>query len=175
MDTFRGRRSIRLKYHDYSSSGFYYVTICTYRRQPILSEVRNGSVTLSNSGRIVVSGWKSIPANFPHCRTDAFVAMPDHIHGVLQLDELNKHSLGQIIRNFKSTTARRINVIQNTPAFNIWQRNYYERVVRNEKELNLIRLYIELNPRMWNEDKEFRHLEFESIDEIELILSRFSS
>jgi putative transposase len=166
------RRSIRIKGFDYCSPGFYFVTICTNARIRLLGHVENRSVTLSKFGAIVFSIWKSLPDYFPFCRIDSFVIMPDHLHGVLEFKEGNVSSLDVLIRTFKSLSTRRIHNIQKRYDRPVWQRNYYEHVIRTEKELNLIRIYIDLNPRMWAEGKDMNSLELK-MNEIERLLSMY--
>ena len=159
----RHRQSIRLPHYDYTEAGAYFITIVTYQREllfddPILS-------------KIIETFWQRIPLHVPHVKLDAFVVMPNHFHGILWLinagpgapardsmvstqPHLLPGSLGAIIGNFKSITTRRINQVRKTPGQPVWQRNYYEHIIRHDKELNAIRQYIFDNPTNWMEDAE---------------------
>jgi len=158
------RRSIRLKDYDYTQAGAYFVTICTHRRECVLGDVAAGAMVLSQMGRIVRACWGEIPDHFAHVELDASVVMPDHIHGIIVIVEgtacralnraLNRApttesfgkpvpgSLPTIIRSFKSAATRLINQHRGTPGARVWQRNYYEHLIRNERALARIRRYI---------------------------------
>lgn len=158
------RRSIRLPHYDYSQAGAYFVTMVTYQRAKLFGEIQNSDVILSGEGRIVNSNLLLLPQNFPFLELDSWVIMPDHLHAILIISEplspkeniLNSKSptptkgtqpfsLASVIQNFKSTTSRKIRQAKPTTT-PIWHRNYFEHVIRNEHELNLIREYILNNP-----------------------------
>lgn len=112
--------------------------------------------------------WKNIPKHFSAAKIDAFVIMPNHVHGIINLVD-HGTSLSSVVQNFKSVSARRIRAIRPNHKEQIWQRNYYEHIIRNDKALSLIRLYIELNPLMWSENTklaEVKGLDDETISEI---------
>ena len=163
------RRSIRLKEYDYSQPGAYFVTVCTWRRENLFGDVVDGEVRLNERGHIVKECWNEIPEHFPQVELDAFVVMPNHIHGIIVIkgnDDVGAthasplrrksgpppRSLGAMVGSFKSAAARRIHVESGETS--IWQRSYYERVIRDEKEWDLIRRYIEANPQNWEHDVE---------------------
>jgi hypothetical protein len=81
------RRSIRLKGYDYAQPGAYFVTICTADRQPILGEIVNGAMRLSAAGRIVEQEWRRLVRHFRNIRLDAYVIMPNHLHGIIVINE----------------------------------------------------------------------------------------
>lgn len=83
------RRSIRLKGYDYSRPGAYYITLCTNGREPLFGEIKNGEMILNDPGKTVAKCWNEIPAHFLSVTTDAFVIMPDHVHGILFIDSVN--------------------------------------------------------------------------------------
>lgn len=129
----------------------------------------NVCMKLSGFGTIVQDEWRRSVFIRPEIELDAFVVMPNHVHGIIIITEMRAHgraplqpdwfnrkprSLGSFIAGFKSTTTKRINIIRGTPGVPVWQRNYYERVIRNEAELNAIRQYIADNPRQWDWDRE---------------------
>jgi REP element-mobilizing transposase RayT len=158
------RRSIRLKGFDYSSAGAYFVTVCTHERLCTLGTVADCAVRLSPAGDTVRQIWESLGDRFPGVETDAFVVMPNHVHGILTLVGVQfiapgiRHEgqrtplLGEVVRAFKAASTRLIR----TSGFEefAWQRGYYEHVVRNETDLRRIREYIEANPMLWVDDPE---------------------
>ena len=160
------RRSLRLKGYDYSRDGAYFVTICTKNRECLFGEIVNGSMLLTPFGEIVGACWDDLPCHYQHMELDAFVVMPNHIHGVIVLADTvvgagfkpaptrKRHGLPEIIRAFKTFSSRRINGLRNAPGTSLWQRGYYEHIIRNENSLNDIRNYIQFNPAMWQWDRE---------------------
>ena len=160
------RRSIRLQGFDYSSSGAYFITICTQQRECFLSKIVDQEAELSNGGKIVQEVWDKLPLHYTNIELDAFVVMPNHVHGVILLGDTvgaglrpalaaeKRSSLSKIIGSFKSFSARGINEQRSTPGVPVWQRNYYEHIIRNETSLNAIRQYILSNPAQWAFDKD---------------------
>jgi putative transposase len=169
------RRSIRLPGFDYAQTGAYFVTVCTQRRKCLFGEVIDGKVALNASGRMVESIWNEISQFYSGADVDAFTVMPNHLHGIIILgvgagpracpDDRQPQgvaptlSLPDIAHRFKLLTTTKYieGVAQNSwPPFpgRLWQRNYYEHVIRNETEMNLIREYIQMNPLKWFYDRE---------------------
>jgi len=171
------RRSIRLKGYDYTQAGAYFVTICTKDRACLFGDVADGVMRLNQMGHIVRQCWLAIPDHFPHVLLDEFVVMPNHVHGILvimpthdvgathasplQNDDTptrprgpQPRSVASIVGSFKSAAAKRINEHRGTPGAPIWQRNYYEHIIRDDESLNLIRNYIADNPLRWQIDAE---------------------
>jgi putative transposase len=153
------RQSIRLPKMDYSRTGLYFVTICAHGRACIFGEIENSEIQLTHAGRTVQSTWNDLPKHYPHAALDSFIVMPNHVHGVLELRELDpgsapRHTLSEVVRAFKSFSARRINKRRGVPGAPVWQRNYYERIIRDENELEAIRRYIADNPSGWADDPE---------------------
>ncbi len=174
------RKSIRLPGYDYSSAGAYFVTVVTWQRDCLFGNVVNGEMILNDFGKIADECWRAIPEHFPNVELGAHVIMPNHAHGIVVIrDDVlrsgagaqhccaptspganeNPHkinvkpgSLGAIVRSFKSAVSYRINKEHN--ATGIWQRNYHERILRNEREKDAIWRYIEANPVHWGEDEE---------------------
>jgi putative transposase len=145
------RRSIRLQGYDYSQSGAYFVTICTFQRQHLFGEVNNGEMQLNVTGQIISAIWQKIPQHFPNVELDQFILMPDHLHGIIVISEQAEkfYSLATIIQNFKSVSTRKINKITQNSGVSIWQRNYYERIIRSDQELECLRRYTVTNPENW--------------------------
>lgn len=219
------RRSIRLRGYDYTRPGVYFITICTHDRRRLFGDIANGRMRLNDAGVAADTVWRAIPTHFPHVRLDAFVVMPNHVHGVVVIttpgipggrvgathaSPLQCHapsdpthapfeptdasprptdasparptssapvwrrapphshgdpipprataratgptpcSVGAIVGAYKSAVSRRINQLRDTPGAPIWQRDYYERIVRDDDALRRIRAYIEANPRRWD-------------------------
>jgi putative transposase len=149
------RRSIRLRDFDYSNAGAYFVTICTDRRQCILGQVAGDAMALNPVGEGVAHVWQSIPDRFPGIEIDAWMIMPNHLHAIVGITECSAAKpLGQLIGAFKVLSTRQVNGMRGTPGAKLWQRNFYEHVVRTEAELERIREYIAMNPARWSDDPE---------------------
>ena len=164
----RRRKSIRLPGFDYSQPGAYFITVCTRNRASILGDVTEGKLCLNAAGRLAQAVWEELPQHYPHVHLDAWTVMPNHVHGIaiLKSDSVDhvgaglkpaptqRHGLPEIVRAFKTFSARRINALQGTAGTALWQRNYYEHVIRDEAALDRIRQYIADNPARWHEDPE---------------------
>jgi REP element-mobilizing transposase RayT len=175
------RRSIRLKGCDYSRPGAYFITICTQNRECLFGKVAAGKMRLNALGRIVWEEWFRTAEIRPYVRLNEyeFVVMPNHVHGIIwsedppanyadtvgsrrrraptmveQFGKPVRGSIPTIVRAFKSAVTKRINQMRNTPGAPVWQRNYYEHIVRDENELNRIREYINNNPLNWAMDQD---------------------
>jgi putative transposase len=165
------RCSIRLKNYDYSQAGGYFVTICTQNNECVFGEVINEEMRLNKYGKIVKDEWIKTAKIRRNVLLDEYVIMPNHMHviiviiddgrgtlqrapTVVQFGKPVSNSIPTIIRLFKSTTTKQVNQIRNTPTFPVWQRNYYEHVIRNEDKLNKIRQYIQNNSLSWHLDRE---------------------
>ena len=168
----RHRKSIRLQGYDYSLDGAYFVTMVTYQRDMLFGKIENGEMLLSDFGIIADECWLAIPEHFPNVELGAYAIMPNHVHGIIVIvgdgrgtidvgathaSPLQKqpngpapHSLGTIIGSFKSAVTKRIGREHN--ATGIWQRNYYEHIIRDEKDLRNKTDYINANPMLWDED-----------------------
>jgi putative transposase len=159
------RRSTRLPEYDYASPGAYFVTVCAHARGCAFEE--------PEVRRAVEEVWGQIPGHFANVRLDEFIVMPNHVHGILWIVETSvvgaQHaaplpasraprakagSLGAIVRSFKAAACKRVNEIRATRGTPLWQRNYYERVIRDGDELGRSREYILHNPLGWDFDGE---------------------
>lgn len=163
------RRTIRLKDYDYSQAGAYFVTLSAYNRQCQFGTIIDSIMNLSRIGEIVQSEWLRSESMRSEIELDEFVVMPNHLHGIILIcDSVSSRqrahgraplhrkpkSLGSIVAGFKSATTRQVNANFNTPKRQVWQRNYFEHVIRNEDELMSIRQYIIDNPLKWELDRE---------------------
>jgi len=176
----RNRRSIRLPDYDYSQPGAYFVTACTHNRVCLFGQVIGGGMQLNSYGRIVTEEWHRTERIHNHVALDASVVMPNHVHGsigiTVDLDDDGSNdrrdtarrvptrtnrrfgqprpgSLPTIVRGFKGAATCRINRRRGTPGEPVWQRNYYEHIVRDRRELERIRRYIHRNPARWHRDR----------------------
>ncbi len=178
------RRSLRLSGYDYSQNGVYFVTICTHRKASLFGSVRGGVMTLNTVGRIVDEEWRKTASLRSNVQLDAFAVMPNHLHGIIVIhgeDELRNQlsasaesgteqngkflqagSLGAIIGRFKGSVTKRVHGFANCRHQTIWQRNYYDHIVRTEKSLQAIREYVAMNPAYWEQDLYFDYVEFET-------------
>ena len=151
------RHSIRLQGYDYSRSGAYFVTIVSYRRESIFGDLVKGEMALNKLGRAVEYAWFDLPDHYSNVRLDEYCIMPNHVHCILVIDEEKlgeSHPLSEIIRGFKTLSAKRINILRQTPGVPVWQRNYFEHIIRDEHEYTRIQSYIAANPDNWLEDDE---------------------
>jgi REP element-mobilizing transposase RayT len=163
------RRTLRLPGFDYTSPGAYFITVCTHHRASLFGTVADGRVHLSPAGDIVRMVWQALPVHFPDMDVDAMVVMPNHLHGILLLRGRGtacrapttegfgrpvEGSLPTIVRSFKSAAARGINRLRGTPGAPVWQRGYYEHIVRSPHALDRLRRYIAMNPLRWTLDRE---------------------
>ena len=167
-----GRRSIRLRGYDYTQVGAYFVTIALRGRLGLFGEVVDGAVHLNDAGKMAHEVWQGMPQRFPFVEVDAFVVMPDHMHGIVVIQSEGTRApikdaptpgradtdvtpvaraLGDVVGAYKSlTTAAYIRGVHDSqwPPFygRLWQRNFYERVIRDGYEMNELRGYIRDNP-----------------------------
>lgn len=167
------RRSIRLKGYNYTQTGAYFVTICTRNRECLFGDVLNGQMRLNDAGKMAEQCWRAIPEHFPHVVLDAFVVMPNHVHGILCIHDTrvgaNNYSplppvmplgvphgtsktVGSVVRGFKIGVTKWMR--SHTATHDVWQRNYHEHIIRDEHSLARIREYIVDNPTQWALDRE---------------------
>ena len=164
------RRSIRIQNFDYSQAGAYFVTVCSLNRECLFGELVDGQVRLNQYGQMVKSEWMKTGIIRPNIHLDEFIVMPNHVHGILMINDDGmgtlqraltsekfgkpvSNSLPTIVRLFKSMTTKQINVLRPTPERPVWQRNYYEHIIRDDGELERICEYIMNNPLQWAEDE----------------------
>lgn len=161
--------------YDYTQPGAYFITIIAHQRRCVFGAVVDGEMWLNDAGRIAEQCWQEIPAHFPHVELHACVVMPNHVHGIIwitgngavgarhamplpesavmeQFGKPVSGSIPTIVRSFKSATTKRINEMRGTPGAPLWQRNYYEHIIRNDNSLNRLRQYIITNPVRWAMD-----------------------
>ena len=172
------RQSIRLKEFDYRQNGAYFVTICSHNKECLFGNVMNEEMQLNDAGRMVQAVWNEISSHYPGIETDTFIVMPNHIHGIIVLAGVTPGvlipdnspindttvqqqplSLPDIVQRFKTMTIKQYS--DGVKQFHwkpycdrLWQRNYYEHIIRNHESLNVIREYIINNPMQWEFDRE---------------------
>ncbi len=175
------RRSIRLKGYDYSQAGLYFITICCEDRACLFGNVVNREMVLNDAGKIADACWKEIPNHFPNVVLHEFIVMPNHVHGIIEItvraenfppngvgaEDLPPNvannnppprspskTVGSIVRGFKIGVTKWMR--QNTNVYDVWQRNYYEIIIRTEQSYQNISDYIIKNPEKWADDKFFK-------------------
>ena len=168
------RRSVRLRGWDYSGPGVYYITICTHRRECLFGEVLDGAMRLNQAGEMAEACWRAIPGHTQRIELDEWVVMPNHVHGIIVILDTSvgaRHavplrettevfgkpkpdSLSTVVRSFKSAVTKNINHFRDTPGSLLWQRSFYDHIVRTQPDLDQIRQYIDENPMKWHLDKE---------------------
>jgi len=161
--------------YDYSQAGAYFITICTYNRQLLYGEIHDCEIHLNSVGMMVEKTWSEIPDHFLNVKLGEFVVMPNHIHGIIEIilpDVEARHavplheetfeafgkpvpgSIPTIIRSFKSAASKRYHELIHNDTSHLWQRNYYEHVIRDEIDYQAIHDYIMTNPLNWEKDEE---------------------
>ena len=151
-DLNHSRSPMRLAGCDYSTPGYYFLTVRRRSRVPAFASGQQTSVYLTPAGNCVLEAWDSLNQRFAECKLDEFRILHDHVHGIVQLvepdgpnDDGNHTALHDIVRAFKSTSAVAITKLVGRTGTPVWQRGYYERVIRNEQELAAVRQYVRFN------------------------------
>jgi REP element-mobilizing transposase RayT len=174
------RQSVRLREFDYAGGGGYFVTLCAWQRECLFGDVMDGGMRVNEFGMVAGGEWLRTPMIRPNVVLDEFVVMPNHFHAIFWIttpvgatrrvaherrDATGTRathrvaptgpqpgSVGAIIGQFKSAVTKRINAMRDNPGCPVWQRNYYEHVIRDERDLHAIRQYIAGNPAKWESD-----------------------
>lgn len=162
---------MRLLGFDYTRPGQYFITICTFQKRCFLGVIKDGRPLLSRIGKIARDCWYSIPDHFPDVNLDAFVIMPNHIHGIVTIKPRARHavplpqhfrgfgnpasgSMATIARSYKSESTRQVRILFSNPSFQLWQRGFYETVLRTGDHYAKAARYISENPLKWTLDRE---------------------
>ena len=165
MET-RNRRANRLKAHDYSRAGGYFVTICAQGRINRFGDIVGGEMNMNEEGRIVAESWEWLGRQYDYVELDEWALMPNHLHGVLIIHDARAGGnirrggsrtaptkpLGRSIGAFKTVSTKRINIYRDTPGTKLWQRSFHDRVIRDEADMSGIREYVRSNPLKWASD-----------------------
>jgi len=143
--------------YDYSQPGFYFVTICTQEHRLVFGTIVDGQVSLKVPGQMAESVWVTLPRRFAHVKLHEYVFMPNHMHAIIQLRDLDpthtceRAALWEIVRVFKAATSYHIRRAEGQPWF-AWQDEYYDSVIRTDAALQRVRQYILENPMRWTQD-----------------------
>ena len=165
------RRSIRLKGYDYTQPGAYFITICAYQRMHVFGEVIDGEMVLNETGKTARDEWFKTAElrSYAELHEDEFMIMPNHVHGIIRILERAGQrpaptrelfgkpvsgSIPTIVRAYKSAVTHAVNVAENSRGSVLWQKNYYEHIIRNDRELQNIEWYIVNNPLNWQLDRD---------------------
>lgn len=173
----KGRQSIRLQGYNYSQDGWYFITICVNGFQEFFGEIQEGNFIKSKWGEIVESCWnETVELRKGEVSINVFQIMPNHFHGIIiigdkknlpnisRFPDVNSEktifrspskTVGAIVRGFKASVTSKIQKLENVDDLKLWQRNFYERIIRDQKELHRIQNYIRQNPEKWQKDKDF--------------------
>lgn len=159
------RRSIRLPGFDYSQNGYYFVTICVQNREMMLGQIDHGNMIFSALGQQIHSDWLWLFNRYVYVKYDEYIIMPNHIHTIMIIDHCRGGSrtaptpqhtikpIGRIIGAFKTISTKHVHDEKLLQQPRLWQRNYYEHIIRNEREYFAIRKYIQDNPKNWEQDE----------------------
>ncbi|MFH1518941.1 MAG: transposase [Candidatus Omnitrophota bacterium] len=162
-NTFKYRKTRRLKSHDYSKQGYCHVTICTYNHLEIFGEIENNKMILNQFGEIAKNAWLDLPNHHKNIKLDEFIIMPNHIHGIINAvagagparpsnKNTKNNNLSIIIGSYKSSVTKQINRLNNN-SFK-WQRSFHDEIIRTSNpSLYNTRKYIINNPTNWDIDK----------------------
>ncbi len=178
---FKIEKQYRLPGYDYSENGYYFITICTKDRENYFSEITNNTMNLSQIGKIVNKFWTQIPNHFPVIKINKYCVMPNHIHGILNINDLfssvgthhdaflqnnnnlikNKIDFSQLANKSTQTISLAIKLFKssvkqycNKNNLNFfWQSRFHDRIIRNEREYFAIKRYIQDNPKNWEKDR----------------------
>lgn len=155
------RRSIRLQGYDYAQEGLYFITLCVQNRECLFGDIKDGIMTLSDIGKVVQAEWLNTLKVRTNVALHSFVVMPNHFHAIIEIvyrrGECNSpphqltfkspsQTVGAMVRGFKSAVSRQL-------GFSVWQRDYYEHIIRDERAYDNISNYINDNPLKWDSDK----------------------
>jgi REP element-mobilizing transposase RayT len=155
-DSPRRRNSLRYHGYNYATPGVVFVTFCTHNRQHLFGTVHDSNMHLNQYGLMLAERWQAIPQRFSGVEIDDFIIMPDHMHAILWSGTLEEHARGtcsDVVQWVKIAVQRDISLAVKTgcPRYvdKLWQRGFYDRVVRDERELEAIRFYSNSNPQRW--------------------------
>ncbi len=153
----KNRKRKRLPEYDYSQDNLYFVTSCVQGRVCSFGEVINQKMILNENGIIAEKQWYWLSEQYSYLKLHAFVVMPNHIHGIIEIKRNRDESkqkikpLSQLMGAYKTTTSKQIHLLGNSSF--AWQRSFHDHIIRNEQSFENISKYIDINPIKWNEDK----------------------
>ena len=164
------RRSIRLQGYDYAETGYYFVTVCAQGRGCLFGQITKGDLCLNENGQVVAESWAWLAKRYEYVNLDEWVLMPNHLHAIVIINDerrggsrtaptsaaansLRRKPLGRLIGAFKTVSTKKVNELHGTPGTTMWQRNYYEHIIRDQNSLETVRRYIVNNPSRWEFDE----------------------
>ena len=153
------RKSLRLPGYDYAAPNWYFLTICAAEKRALFGKIIELEMVPSYAGQVVERTWLRLPEFYPRIALENFILMPNHFHAILVMGEATPlsrqrdYGLPEVVRGFKSMSAREINRGMHGPR-PLWQRGYYEHIIRDDADLARIREYIDNNPIAWANDPE---------------------
>ncbi len=167
------RKLQRLKDYDYTQNGAYFITICAYNKEHLFGKIIDGQMMLNECGNIIYETYIDLPNHNQNIKSDKFIIMPNHIHGLMIIDNCRErfvtvpqpegnikiNGISEIIRQLKTFSSRRINEyrrrngLEPFPTNTFWQKSYHDHIIRDEAEYNKIWEYIDTNPLKWELDK----------------------
>jgi len=166
LSSYVTRKTTRLIGHDYREPGAYFVTLCIEDRKCLLGSIVDGAMRRNRAGDLIQRIWAELPEHYRFLQVDEFIVMPNHIHAIVMLttDDIGIRpddaiGLPALIQRFKAFSTREYQRMAKAESGSpsdsaLWQRNYHDRVIRNEKELATVRTYIVNNPAQWHLDRE---------------------
>ncbi len=162
----RRRNSLRHPQYDYTQPGAYFITICAKKGKPIFGQIVDGRMQYTPLGEIARQVWDDLSTRHPHIEVEIFVVMPNHVHALIwirtQVGEAGTArsygkpvagSLSVLINAYKTAVTKRASQADISGEGALWQRNFYDRIVRDEQELAYVKEYIRMNPYRWQEDQ----------------------
>ena len=138
------RNSLRLSCYDYRA-GWFFLTLCSFGRRPLFGDIMGAELRISTIGQCVLEHFRRVPIHRPDCTVHELALMPDHLHAILEMRRSMRGGLGTVISHFKRGVSLEITGLGLLTAGEVWQRGYYERVIRSSEELHQTRLYIREN------------------------------
>lgn len=142
------RKNIRLKYYDYTTEGMYFITICIKDRKNILGNIKDEKIKLTETGEIVKKYIQTVEKIYKNIKVDEYIVMPNHIHIIMQVFNKNDISISRIVKQYKGYITKEIGQ-------SIWQKSFYEHIIRSEEEYYVIKEYVKNNIINWQKDKYF--------------------
>ena len=172
------RRTVRIKTFDYAQPAAYFITICADGHRKIFGEIIAGKMRLNAIGTIVNESWLELTCHFSNIRLAAHVVMPNHVHGIVSIQGWPQRSvrttgadasvsstvsstrgsvpgsIPTIARSFKSVVSKKVRTLLHKSSLRVWQRGYYEHIIRDQNDFEKTCEYIRLNPSRWELDEE---------------------
>lgn len=150
------RKPTRIPGFDYAAPNWYFVTICTHKREHLFGAVVNEMMQINECGAIVTECWNALPAHYSQVELLGWVVMPNHVHGVIAIhpqdDGTASVAVSEVVRALKTFSAQRINRQRDTVGAPVWQRSFHDHIIRSERAFERIWDYIQTNPERWSSD-----------------------